>query len=327
MRGIVEAYDNAESSTARRTVLSIVAPYITFSTLQLFIPGLSHYRFVDARMYHRRISAGQQVNVDPRVFHRFDVTQIQHFIDFITSDLICIDLPFGEKVLKLNDGTKLLVPDTIRNCDSSRIIDHYYQYCHESFPNFPVLGRSTLFKILDECKASTRKAIQGLNYFIANGTEAFDSLYDVVNCLLLDPGENRRLIDNLKRGKQYLKTDFKFNVSRLSRVGAHCIQHSLSDPLSDSLSTDCVDHEHDQICFSCSSLTQTFDDINDAVQNSAKGKEEKIRLKHKVHLAIQSIYSWKSHQLRVVNQDLGRDYILDLIGEDCVHLNMDFAMK
>lgn len=327
MRGIAEMYDNAESSTARRTVLSIVAPYVNFSTLQVFVPGITHYRFIDARMHHRRISVGQQVIAHSRVVRRFDEVQIRHFIDFITSNLVCVDLPFGEKTLKLDDGTKLLVPDTIRNCNSSRIIEQYYQYCHELFPSFSFLGKSTLFEILDECKASTRKAVQGLNYFVANGSEAFDSLYEVVRTLHLDVGENRRLIEKLKQGKQYLKTDYKFNVSRSSRVGTHCIQHSLSDPLHDSLSTVCADHEHHQICFSCCSLAQTFDDIDNVIENSVTDDEEKTRSKHKVHLAVQSINAWKSHLLRSVNQDLGRDYILDLIGEDCVHLNMDFAMK
>lgn len=327
MHGITEAYENAESSSERRTILSMVAPNISFSLLQIFIPGVTYYRFIDARMFSRRVKAGFDATTGPRVSHRFDDSQVQHFIDFIISGQVCTDMPFGEKMLKLSDGTKLRVPDTIRNCDSSRIIMQYYQYSSDLFPDFPVLGQSSLYKILHECKASSRKSVQGLNYFVANASEAFDILHEVVKNLHLNSNENLHLINGLKRAKHYLKTDFKVNVKRCSRVADHCIAYSLSDANAIWFSRCCDDHDHDKVCLNCCHLTQVLKDVNDSIDIVHLNQEEKERLKHTVYLANQSIQAWKSHQLRSINQDLGRQCVLDILPEDSIYLNMDFAMK
>ncbi|CAF4910721.1 unnamed protein product, partial [Rotaria sp. Silwood2] len=40
--------------------------------------------------------------------------------------------------------------------------------------DFEPLSESSLFTILEICKASTRKSLQRVNYFAAEGGEAFD---------------------------------------------------------------------------------------------------------------------------------------------------------
>ncbi|CAF1277391.1 unnamed protein product [Rotaria sordida] len=327
MRGIAEAYDNAENWATRRSILSIVAPKVNFSVLQSFIPGINHYRFTSARLHASDAGTGVIIERVPRVICRFEPAQIMHFIDFIVSNYVCTDLPYGQQTLMLSDGTKLHVPNTIRNCNSTRIINQYYQYTTELFPGFSVLHESTLHKILDECKASTRRALNCINYFAANGSEAVDTLLELINSLNLDKSEHHRLTSNLKKGKQYLKTDFKVNVTRTSRVRDHCICFSLSDPASNAFSTACSDHTHDQVCSECLYLAQTLQDIRQLIQDS-KGDEEEIKRKmYKFTLAYDAIQAWKCHQLRAVNQDLGRECILDIISEDVIYLNLDFAMK
>lgn len=236
-------------------------------------------------------------------------------------------MPFGQQTLILSDGTKLHVPDTIRNCNSSRIIMQYYKYTAELFPEFFVLHESTLFKILTECKASTRRAVNGLNYFAANGTEAFDNILELIDSLNLDIGEHRRIVGNIKKGKQYLKTDFKLNVARTSRVRDHCICYSLSDPTSNCFSTSCTDHDHDQVCSECLYLAQALQDVNQAIKATIDDNEELQRKMYKFTLAYDAIQAWKCHQLRSVNQDLGRECVLDILSEDAIYLNLDFAMK
>ena len=50
------------------------------------------------------------------------------------------------------------------------------------------MGRSTLHNILDVCSASVRNSLQGLDYFTAQGTQAFDDLESVVDKLGEDFG-------------------------------------------------------------------------------------------------------------------------------------------
>ena len=87
--------------------------------------------------------------------------------------------------------------------------------------------------MLDVCSASTQKSLQGLDNVTAEGTEAIDSLADVVRALG-DNGVDRfwqKLIENqLKEAKRYLKTDFKTHIEREAQCADHCSVHALSDP-------------------------------------------------------------------------------------------------
>jgi hypothetical protein len=55
MQGVSEAYNNAESWQSRRDILSIVAPKISLKLMQLFIPGLTSYRFFAARLHATKL--------------------------------------------------------------------------------------------------------------------------------------------------------------------------------------------------------------------------------------------------------------------------------
>ncbi|CAF4561127.1 unnamed protein product, partial [Rotaria socialis] len=133
-------------------------------------------RFSSARLHARKYGVGAKVEVTTKVVQRFDDCQIVHFVDFIVSPYVCTDLLFGEKVLNLSSGVELFIPNTTKNIGPTRIIDQYLFYCKEMFLDFEPLGKSSLFTILETCKASTRKPLQGVNYFAAEGGEVFGGI-------------------------------------------------------------------------------------------------------------------------------------------------------
>lgn len=51
------------------------------------------------------------------------------------------------------------------------IIDQYQQYYREQ--EIEPLGRSTMFKILQNCTATIRKSLEGLDYYLAEGGGSF----------------------------------------------------------------------------------------------------------------------------------------------------------
>ncbi|CAF2708218.1 unnamed protein product [Rotaria sp. Silwood2] len=203
MSGVSEAYTGAESCESRREILSIVAPKISFNLMQLFIPGLTDYRFYAAHLHAHRYEVGSRVEAPTKMVKRFDDCQIAHFVDFIVSFHICTDLPFGEKVLKISSGIELFVPNTIRNMGATSIVDQYLLYCKEMRSDFESLGKSSLFTIFETCKASTRKSLQGINYFAAEAVEAFDGIRKMIEDKDAVSSESKRLIDNLKRARFY----------------------------------------------------------------------------------------------------------------------------
>lgn len=124
------------------------------------------------------LGRGTAVDLSRAPVERFTRDQVAHFVMFIQSPHIATDMPFGERKLTLSDGKKVSVPDVIRNAIPSRIVSQYLAYCEESSTNdtFKPLGTSTLFKILQNCTASTRKSPAGLDNFFCDGSNAFDSL-------------------------------------------------------------------------------------------------------------------------------------------------------
>ena len=146
-----------------------------------------------------------------------DPARVEHFIDFITSQQIIQDLPFGRRKLKLSNGEILDVPNVTRLLIPTRLVNQYFQYCQETGFTNP-LPRSTLMKILSEsCSASVRRCMQGLNNYLAEGARAFDELSSIVDKLSeigLEKDVADRLKESLKSGKQYLKGDNKVLSTR-----------------------------------------------------------------------------------------------------------------
>ena len=93
-----------------------------------------------------------------------DLSQLDHFLAFITSPHLVQDLSFGQKH----------VPNVILLMIPQRVVQQYKQYCMET--NFKPFSESTMGRVLSECSASVRKSLQGLNYFAAGGARAFNDL-------------------------------------------------------------------------------------------------------------------------------------------------------
>ena len=87
-----------------------------------------------------------------------------------------------------------------------RITQQYIQYCSES--GFVPFSERTMFRILSECSASVCKSLQGLDYIAAEGTKAFDNPSNLAK-QTCNYGDSDTVLQNLKAGKLYLKSDFK----------------------------------------------------------------------------------------------------------------------
>ena len=142
---------------------------------------MTRYCFSKARKH--ALVCGKGVLVPQSIVHRTRVppTQLDHFLDFITSPHIIQDLPFGEKSNKLSSKEVLTVPNVIWTMIPETIVKQYKAFADET--GFTSLSRTTLLRILNVCSASVRKSLQGLDYFSAAGAEAFDNLISVVEQL------------------------------------------------------------------------------------------------------------------------------------------------
>jgi len=181
MEAIKDCYNNASSWQTRRQILSIIADKLTFCTLNKWIPKVTRWRFNEARKH--ALLNGRGVPLEKSIQTRMYVSpsQVDHFLEFITSSHISQDIPFGEKTILLSTKEVIKVPNIIRVMIPESIVQQYLAYAGEC--SFKPLSRSTLLRILSVCSASTRKSLQGLDYISASGTQGFDDLQEIVERL------------------------------------------------------------------------------------------------------------------------------------------------
>ncbi|KXJ11458.1 hypothetical protein AC249_AIPGENE89 [Exaiptasia diaphana] len=328
LNALAETYDNAASWDTRRQILSIMADLVPSTVIQRYIPGVTEYRMKAARTHLACFGRGVPVEVKRSPRMRVDDLQLDHFLSFITSPHIILDLPFGQRYLQLSNGKVLETPNVIRSMVPQRIVAQYRQYCTEQ--SFEPFSESTMLRVLSSCSATVRKSLQGLDYITAEGAKAVDDLISIVEKIGDLGGRDRKWVqahaDALKRGKYYLKTDFKVHVTDESSVPDHCRVYSLSDPKDQQLSLDC-NHRHEDKCSSCEELKATLTEIQESIENTQLTEEEHDNLIFQHRQAVQAIHAWKAHQLRTTQQDNAQSDVLDELDDSSVLITLDWAMK
>lgn len=216
LESLAEAYQNATSWDTRRQILSIMADLVPFPVIQKFIPDITEYRMKAARSHVLQYGRGTTVPISKSPRLKIDKTQLDHFLSFVTSSHVIQDLPFGQRYLRLTDGRVLETPNVIRSMIPQRIIQQYTQFCKEQ--GVKPLSPSTISRILTACGATTRKSLQGLDYYAADGGKGFDDLIDISRKLEAH-GRKREWVvwceKALKSGKQYLKADYKVIITNI----------------------------------------------------------------------------------------------------------------
>ena len=191
---------------------------------------------------------------------------------------------------------------------------------------FVPLSSSSLFKLLDVCKASTRQAFQDLNNFVADGSAAFTQLYKLVDRLGIDANKKKRIITNLKGAKRYLKLDYKVHVSRSSEIADHCILFALNEKKVQWFINSSCAHEHKDLCIECVNIRNTFFDIKSVIREHTP-KKFMDRIMYDLDESVDAILTWKAYLLRCINQDLCRTKIVQNLSSRDVYMNLDWTMK
>ena len=326
---LLKVYHEAESRHTRLQILSMFAKHFSKKEIREMIPGLSKWQIDQARRHAAEEGPGQPVVSVPIKRTRLDPVKTNHFVNFIASANFIQDVAYGTKELKLDSGEKITIPNVIRTMIPSRIIKQYISYCQET--EFKPASERTLYRIIDVCAASKQKSLQGLDYFLTEGTQAFESLERVI--IVLEEGgatsiwgkEAKKI---LKEAKRYLKTDFKSHVGPEERCVDHCTGFSLSDPHNDTFAQHC-DHTHDVSCPSCSQLDEVLSNVMGMINapELTLTDEQQSQVTFDVTHAVEAIANWKAHMLRTVNQEQAKEETLGALNDQSVLVIMDWAMK
>ncbi|CAF3154566.1 unnamed protein product [Rotaria sp. Silwood2] len=247
MTAINTALTNADHYSIKRQILGIVAADFPSGVLRAHLPSVNSYQIKAARKHAYSKGRGAPVNTKREPVQRYNEQQVGHFLEFVVSPCVTTDIPFGKKTLKLTTGKTLEVVNTIRNTISTRIIQQYHSYCHETTNGeFKPLSDSSLYAILEGCSASTRKSMSGIDNYAANGSTAFDNLKKICDefAIFHVPVDTIvQLQKALQQCRNYIKIDYKTHVSTSSTIADHCSTFGLSDESVHDWNETC-DHAH-----------------------------------------------------------------------------------
>ena len=88
------------------------------------------------------------------------MSKVDHFVEFTNRPYFYQDVSHDNKILILESGNRIEMPNVVRTMTRSTMIEQYLEYCKEQCHE--PLSRSTLSKILEVRWASQRKSLQGL---------------------------------------------------------------------------------------------------------------------------------------------------------------------
>lgn len=327
INALVQAYDQAGSWQTERQILSVFANDFSKTELMILIPSLTKWRIDQARIHASEIGIGHLVSQEPIHRARISTAQVHHFVDFVSRPEMVQDVAFGTKTLKLDSGESIVIPAVVRTMIPSRIIDQYFVYCEQA--SFQPAGRRSLYRIIEVCGASMQKSLAGLDNTSADGSDAIDSVVEMVDVLCAHGAQSEwgsEAKKAIKASKRYLKTEFKGHVKRESNCADHCTTYALSDDSNKAYNRKCCEG-HSNTCENCQSLRKVLQDVLAQIELTSMSPDEKARAKHELKELISSIEAWKAHLLRTVNQEEAKQDALTSLDNTTCLIIMDWAMK
>ena len=335
LKALMTAFGNAPTRRIKIQILSIYAHRYPIKTLiKLHEPYavITKWQINQARIHAQQHGPGVAQETAKRHRVRVDRIKLDHFIDFIHRSHFYQDVAYGVRVLRLDSGEQVEMPNIVRVVTRSTMVALYMKYCQEVSFISP-LSRRTMFRILEVCEASQRTSLRGLDNIAADGALGFNTLECIVKKLEEAGAEKDWVTETMNRlqsAKLYLRVTYPAHCSvKSSLCKDHCVNFALSDPKEDCFQTKC-DHDHIMKCSQCEDLKQVLIDVEDMIYmvfSSTQMQEQMEDMLHDLKQSSKDILSWKAHILRSIHQDMAKEDILDKLDESTALIVMDWAMK
>uniref|UniRef100_A0A8R1UQ91 C2H2-type domain-containing protein n=1 Tax=Pristionchus pacificus TaxID=54126 RepID=A0A8R1UQ91_PRIPA len=269
---------------------------------------------------------------------RYEPIKLHYYVSFITSPIISTGIPYGERKVKASDGSSVSIPNTIRLHRNAEIIRMYKKHMEDIGKKHLIIKDSVAYAILKKCSATRRHALTCVDYFIAEGSDAFEDVEDILSTLqasaLLDSDMAKLWKYNVAQSRLYLKTDFRMHLKKESKVIEHCYCHSLSDPHNDAFKYKGPKHSHTVRCPRCIMMESTSKEINNLLGSLKENMDSSnpswktvtemiIRMEQNE----ERIMQMKMHLVRARYTDLERTRIIAELKNGEAFVTMDYAQK
>ncbi len=127
---LIEAFYFAHNNHLKIQVLSLIPTTFKYETIKAAIPEVTDYLIKIARKHAFTAGPGALVEKKPTFRNKLNQHQLDYFLEFFTGEDFLHDVAHGNRVLKTAMGNNV-IPDVVRTCTNSRIIDLYQKNCVE----------------------------------------------------------------------------------------------------------------------------------------------------------------------------------------------------
>ena len=327
MHGTLNTLLATNSKQLKIQLLSLLVSKNSFGFIkQNLYPEITITQFRNARDHLKNNGAlSPVIKSEPHYRERFDRRSVDHFIEF-TKDNFMQDLPYGSKTIKLSTGAIVSIPSVLQLAQFPIVWESYKKfYATEELP-FKLHSKEFYRRVIKSVKPVPQKSMAGLDYISADGCQAFQDLFDVLNELKKITGKTYAdLISTLQTSKTFLKFDFSSCISKESECAHFCSRFALSDGKQSIFSESC-DHLHTESSGMLENLIKSLQEITSQLAQLPLTKERKL-LQHSVSDSMLKIEAWQHHIVRAVHQNKAYIDQLELVDNEHILVIKDFAMK
>ena len=251
--------------------------------------------------------------------NRIDMPKIEHFIDFLIHNGYFQDVVYFTTKLKLDSGEEFIVPHVVRTS-----INLYNSHCTSI--GYPSLSQRSLYRVLDDCKASQRKALSGIDNYTAGGYEGFQTI-EILEKLSLANDIKQVFKSSLKNAPMYLKGNYRLHVqNQESLCPTHCRIFALSNPKVKETKSSCK-HDHSETCDDCQNVFFSLQSIIDLIKENVQDAIMKEELLYEAKVAISYILEWMRHIIRGVHTQETKVNVLSNLDEESAWVVGDWMTK
>lgn len=132
---LTAAYGNTTSKKIKTQILSLYAyeyPASKLIEMHSSFEKLSERQIKKARAYAKTFGPGTSVETTKKHRIYLNKAKVDHFIEFSNRPYFYQDVSYGTRVLKLESGERITMPNVIRTVTKSTLISEYQKHCRET---------------------------------------------------------------------------------------------------------------------------------------------------------------------------------------------------